>query len=212
VLNAQYRSVLATLEMIDAQRSLLSRPALPGQDPAWSLDQQQGQQAIEWAKVRADLDEIREMQQMLDKALEQNARWLNTPAYPGHAGQYHRYPPAIVAASRSAGRGCPAVRAEPATAVHRQWLMVRWPRPIWCSSSRKSRHPVPGALSRARRDDPKVEWQIGLAYAQLESGKYKAASKTIADAKNATPRTMPTRLPAIAASIRTTCRWLITRP
>jgi hypothetical protein len=87
VLNAQYRSVLATLEMIDTQRSLLSRPALPGQDPAWSLDQQQGQQAIEWAKVRADLDEIREMQQMLDKALEQNARWLNTPAYPGHAGR-----------------------------------------------------------------------------------------------------------------------------
>jgi tetratricopeptide (TPR) repeat protein len=68
------------------------------------------------------------------------------------------------------------------------------------------------ALSRARHDDPKVEWQIGLAYAQLESGKYKAASKTIADAKNATRVPWPTRLPAIAASIPTTCRWPITRP
>lgn len=191
VLNAQYRSVLATLEMIDTQRSLLSRPALPGQDPAWSLDQQQGQQAIEWAKVRADLDEIREMQQMLDKALEQNARWLNTP---GHT-------PAMQARTidirlqllQQRGRSEEVVRlfeqnpqlpytANGYGAVAASYLVLKQPE--------KAATQFQAALSRARHDDPKVEWQIGLAYAQLESGKYKAASKTIADAKNATPRTM----------------------
>jgi hypothetical protein len=144
VLNAQYRSVLATLEMIDTQRSLLSRPALPGQDPAWSLDQQQGQQAIEWAKVRADLDEIREMQQMLDKALEQNARWLNTP---GHTPAMQAVPSisACSCCSNGVGRkrlsGCSSRTRNCRTPP---MAMVRWPPPIWCSSSRKGRHPVPG--------------------------------------------------------------------
>lgn len=189
VLNAQYRSVLASLQMLDAQQALLDRPALPGQDPHWSLDQQRGLQAIEWAQVRADLDEIREMQQMLDQALEQNARWLNAPGLT----------PAMQARTIDVRLQLLQRRGRPEDAVQ---LFEQHPQLAYTASAygavaasylvlkqpEKAAGLFGKALDKVRRDDPKAEWQVGLAYAQLESGQYKAASQTMADALRTTPR------------------------
>jgi biofilm PGA synthesis protein PgaA len=189
VLNAQYRSVLANLQMLDAQHSLLDRPALPGQVPRWSLDQQRGLQAIEWAQVRADLDEVREMQQLLDQALEQNARWLNAPGL-SPAMQVKTIDVRLQLLQR---RGRPedtvqlfeqhpqaAYSASAYGAVAASYLVLKQPEKA-AALFRK-------ALDKARHDDPKAEWQVGLAYAQLESGQYKTARNTMADALRTTPR------------------------
>ncbi|TDR76624.1 poly-beta-1,6 N-acetyl-D-glucosamine export porin PgaA [Paludibacterium purpuratum] len=190
VLNDAYMTVLEALGLVAQQQTLAAAaPMRPGRSPAKEAAFNRSVELGLWGKIQAGQEQGLARHAQTDQALALNAAWLAAPDLNDDMRRQGLDLRVQLLAQRLQWRQ--------AVDLYRQHAALAWSAPAQAAVAgamlalrqpREAEGLYRAALAQAPQAEDAIEWQIGLAYALLESGQYRHARQFMSGLLASVPR------------------------
>jgi len=191
VLNDRYLTVLQALGLVAQQQSVIPAPMPAGRKADWEYAQQRAGELAVWGAIDADQLKGVARYAATDQALALNAPWLSASGLRPEMRQQTLDLRMQLLAQRDAAAAVAFYRNHPdlawsaASSAALAGALLTMHAPLEAERWYRT------ALRLQPQADDALNWQLGLAYALLESGQYRAARRHLVSMQAATPRQKP---------------------